>query len=201
MRKPLGQRCKLQRRPKPNQVKSKPNYTMTNILKQNRIPMYATLAAVALTSTQLASGRKESPTPPANTSEKLEKAKPENVMFELLVGNKELDKSHAASFNDNFNKVAFASLQKLQKRFASTKTQKIETTKRIGDFSLSIISFNNKTDNAAHTTALFLVRQDAGWKYFHEDNFKKDNLADNPFNDKQMKDIKSLFQWGEENGL
>jgi len=173
----------------------------TNILKQHRIPTYATLVAVALTSAQLASGCKESPTPTANTSEKAEKANPENVMFELLVGNKELDRSHAASFNDNFNKVAFGRLQKLKKRFASTKTQKIEATKRIGDFSLSIISFNNRTDNAAHTTALFLVRQDDGWKYLHEDNFKKDNLVDNPFNDKQLKDIKSLFQWGEENGL
>ncbi len=135
------------------------------------------------------------------TSEQAEKANPENVMFELLVSNKELDRSYAASFNDNFNKVAFGRLQKLKKRFASTKTQKIEATKRIGDFSLSIISFDNKKENAAHTTQLFLVRQDDGWKYFHEDNFKKDNLVDNPFNDKQLKDIKSLFQWGEENGL
>lgn len=122
--------------------------------------------------------------------------------FEMLKSDDEIKKGHVASFTEDFEKIAFKELQRLDRRFTRTRSQKLVATKRMGDFSLSMVAFNGERNHPGSTTALLLVRHQGKWRYMDEKNIEalaKDGkkVFLSVFNEQQSEGLKGLFEWWE----
>ena len=135
--------------------------------------------------------------------EKVEAAKPDEnpttFFFELLKSDKKVEESHVVSYNDVGKDIAFGRLKRLKGRFEQSTDQEVHAWTVKGDFALAVISFD-KSLHPVNTTQLMLFRQADGWKFIHERNFA-DAVEKKVFTEKQIEDIKFLFEWGEKNNL